>query len=99
MNTELFEKTIPAKLQSYMACGMPILAAAEGETKRIIEEAHCGICCPIGDSRACAKAVRELIKGRRKEMGRSGKEYCERHFGKKMLMDQMDEFFHSLNTL
>jgi len=92
MDTELFEKTIPAKLQSYMACGMPILAAAKGETKRIIEEARCGICCPIGDSRACAKAVRELMEGDTQTMGRNGREYCQRHFGKKMLMDEMDGF-------
>ena len=40
---ELWKMTIPAKLQSYMACGMPIIAVADGETKRIIEEATpCG---------------------------------------------------------
>ena len=49
MDNPLFEKTIPAKLQSYMACGMPILALASGETKRIIGEAKCGICCDLGD--------------------------------------------------
>lgn len=33
-DNELFNKTIPAKLQSYMACGMPILASAKGEVKK-----------------------------------------------------------------
>lgn len=42
-NDELWTKTIPAKLQSYMACGMPIIASAEGETERIIKEAECGV--------------------------------------------------------
>lgn len=49
MDNPLFEKTIPAKLQSYMACGMPILASASGETKRIVEEAECGVCCENGN--------------------------------------------------
>lgn len=93
MDTELFEKTIPAKLQSYMACGMPVLAAAKGETERIIREARCGICCPIGDSRACGEAVKKLMEGGLEEMGKNGREYCERHFGKKMLMDEIDGFF------
>ena len=31
-DAELWTMTIPAKLQSYMACGMPIIAAAQGET-------------------------------------------------------------------
>ena len=39
----LFDMTLPAKLQSYMACGTPILAAAGGESARIVEENRCGI--------------------------------------------------------
>lgn len=42
MTNSLFEKTIPAKLQSYMACGMPIIASANGENKRIVAEANVG---------------------------------------------------------
>lgn len=63
MNNELFNGTIPAKLQSYMACGMPIVAAAQGETRRIVEEAECGVCCSIGDSQALADAVERLMDG------------------------------------
>ena len=32
----LYSMTIPAKLQSYLACGIPILASACGETTRMI---------------------------------------------------------------
>ena len=38
-DNDLWKKTIPAKLQSYMACGKMIIAAAGGETRRIIGEA------------------------------------------------------------
>ena len=41
-NNKLFDLTIPAKLQSYLACGTPILAAAGGESARIIKENSCG---------------------------------------------------------
>lgn len=41
-NNRLFDMTIPAKLQSYLACGTPILAAAGGESARIIKENSCG---------------------------------------------------------
>lgn len=44
-NNRLFDMTIPAKLQSYLACGTPVLAAAGGESARIIEEARCGVAC------------------------------------------------------
>ena len=61
--------TIPAKLQSYMACGMPVIAAASGESKRVIEEAECGICSPSGDEEALAESIEKIrcmIKAQRK---------------------------------
>ena len=96
MDTELFEHTIPAKLQSYMACGMPIIASAKGETERIIVEAGCGVCCDIGDSEKLAESIEKLIDSNNlKEMGINSREYFENHFDKKMLMDQMDKWFET----
>lgn len=46
-DNSLFAMTISAKLQLYMACGMPIIAVAVGELKRIIEEAECGWVAPM----------------------------------------------------
>jgi glycosyltransferase involved in cell wall biosynthesis len=43
VDNDLFRKTIPAKLQSYMACGMPILAVVEGETKNIVNKSKSGL--------------------------------------------------------
>lgn len=39
----VFEMTIPAKLQTYLACGVLILGCVSGEGKRIIEESKAGI--------------------------------------------------------
>lgn len=97
MDTELFTRTIPAKLQSYMACGMPIIAAAQGETKRIVDEADCGICVDIGDARALAVAITEVIEqdaGSFKEKkGMKARAYFETNFDKKMLLDEFDKYF------
>lgn len=49
--------TLPGKLQTYMAAGKPVIAAANGATKEIIEESHCGICTPAGDDRALGEAL------------------------------------------
>ncbi len=38
-DAELWTMIIPAKLQSYMACGMPVIVSAACETERIIDEA------------------------------------------------------------
>ena len=92
---ELFAKTIPAKLQSYMACAMPIVASAKGETARVISEADCGMCSDIGDARALAMniiAMRNLPKDRLNEMGENALAYNSEHFSKKKLMDYMDTY-------
>ncbi len=94
MDDPLFAKTIPAKLQSYMACGMPIVAAATGETERIIKEADCGVCSKIGDAMDLANAITSLMQRQDVlELGKRAKEYSDKNFNKKALMDQMDCFF------
>ncbi|SHI88571.1 Glycosyltransferase involved in cell wall bisynthesis [Butyrivibrio fibrisolvens DSM 3071] len=94
MDTELFTWTIPAKLQSYMACGMPIIAAAKGETERVIKEADCGICTGIGDADELAKAIKQRdVTAFKHTYGVNAREYFEKHFDKKMLMDEIDTHF------
>lgn len=96
---ELWEKTIPAKLQSYMACSMPIIAAVKGETERVIREADCGVCVPIGDVEELVKKIKELVNmslEERKELGKNGREYCEKYFDKKKLMDGIDGYLNML---
>lgn len=91
MDNSLFKKTIPAKLQSYMACGMPILAVAEGETKRIVEEAQCGVCCGFGNVENLADCI-DRIKGQDLlRLGTNGEKYCVLHFEKFSLMNELNE--------
>jgi hypothetical protein len=42
-DNELFKAVIPAKLQSYMACGIAVLGLVDGMSGKIIEEAQGGI--------------------------------------------------------
>ncbi len=95
MDDPLFEKTIPAKLQSYLACGMPILAAATGETARIVAEADCGISTPIGDAEALADSILKMKclreSGELPEYAARARAYFEAHFDKTMLMNRLDE--------
>lgn len=96
MNDSLFSKTIPAKVQSYMACGMPVLAASEGETNRIVQKADCGLCSRIGDEVSLAENVEKMMSmeiAELERMGKNAREFCNRYFSKKVLMDQMDEWF------
>lgn len=93
MADPLFEKTIPAKLQSYMACGMPIIASANGEAKRIIDEAQCGMCSDIGDINGLIHCIENVMNNDIVIMGKKSREYFLRHFDKKMLMYLMNRVF------
>ncbi len=97
METKLFEMTIPAKLQSYMACGMPVIAAASGESRRVIGEADCGICSPSGNADALAESIVKMMEcseEERKNMGANARDYFENHFEKQKLMDEIETYFN-----
>lgn len=93
MADPLFEKTIPAKLQSYMACGMPIVASANGETKRIIDESKCGICVELGNAELLADAIARMTDLTVSQMRNLSRTYFEKHFEKQKIMKYLDGFY------
>ena len=91
----LFSMTIPAKLQSYMACGMPVLAMADGETKRIIEEAKCGICCGTWEASELMEAITSMINSVHKNvMSENAIRYSQSNFSKKKLFDKVEQYIN-----
>lgn len=91
----IFSLTIPSKLQSYLACGKPVVAALEGEGARLIRDSCAGVAVNPEDSRALADAVlriRALGPGERSRMGRMGRSYFERHFDRDMLVCKLEDW-------
>ncbi len=94
MADPLFEKTIPAKLQSYMACGMPIIASANGETRRIIDEAKCGLYSSIGDVDGLVENIRDMSSHTDyTTMGKSSFKYYDEKFRKDYIFTILAQFF------
>lgn len=89
-DNELFNMTIPAKLQSYMACGMPILAVAGGETKRIVEEAGCGVAGNYDDAVGTVEKMLGLTSLEINKMRTNSLLYYRKHFSKHELMDYVE---------
>ena len=84
-------KTISAKLQSYLACGMPVIAADDGETRRIVQEAICGLCCAFGDEKGLAEIICQMMSHPElPEMKKRARAYFEANFEKTMLMDELE---------
>ncbi|MBT0962324.1 glycosyltransferase family 4 protein [Denitromonas iodatirespirans] len=88
----IFAKTVPGKVQSYMASGRPMLAMLDGEGARLVNEAGCGLACAGGDSEALAahvRALRGMDEVQREAMGRAGRAYADAHFDRDRLFDQL----------
>lgn len=96
MKSPLFTMTIPAKLQSYLACGIPIIACAAGETNGIINESNAGICSPPGSAEKLAQSIIEISSKTQEELrilGVNAREYYDNNFNKQTLLNKMDKYF------
>jgi glycosyltransferase involved in cell wall biosynthesis len=88
----VYSLTVPAKIQSYLACGRPILAALDGEGGRIVEEARAGLAVPAENPEALARAAVQLSESsetERKSMGKRARAYFEANFDPDRLTDQL----------
>ena len=88
----LFHMTIPAKLQTYLACGTPVLAAAGGESAAIIKENRCGIAVePRLDALVeAARKMAALSKEERQAMAQAARACYEKNFTMKDLVERLE---------
>ena len=95
----IFALTIPSKIQSYLACAKPIIAALDGEGARIVNEAGAGVTCPAEDSKALSQAVLKLYEmtpEKRDEMGIRGRRYFASNFEREKLLDRLIKMMKEL---
>lgn len=91
----IFSLTIPSKVQSYLACAKPIIAALDGEGARVIEESGAGVTCSAESPQALAEAVLKmyrLTKPDLHDMGLRGRRYFEQHFERTVLLERLNNW-------
>jgi glycosyltransferase involved in cell wall biosynthesis len=81
---------LPNKLFEYIAAGIPVIASALPETRRLVESYAIGWCVPPADSFALAKALRTALRARedvgsRKRMEQAQRELCWSREHKRLL--------------
>ena len=89
----IFSMTIPGKVQSYLASGIPLVAMLNGEGAKLILESGAGLVCAAGDADGLARSVSELFRmsrKRRNEIGARAKAAYVREFERRMLMDRLE---------
>jgi glycosyltransferase involved in cell wall biosynthesis len=88
--------TLPGKVQSYMAAGKPIIAAANGEIQHIIADSGCGYCAAAEDAQGLADAVSLFLKcENRTALGSNARRYYKENFTREKFMDNMESALHA----
>ncbi|PKL04777.1 MAG: glycosyltransferase WbuB [Synergistetes bacterium HGW-Synergistetes-1] len=93
--SKVFSMTIPAKTQSCLACGIPVIVSADGEVQDIINKANAGLCSCAGDATALAGNIIKFVHMSNEEhriMRQNALNYYNTEFAKEKLLDRMDKW-------
>ena len=74
---------VPARLQSYMAAGRPVLGMIDGGGAEVIDESKCGYAVNGGDFHALVRVIKSEILPDRENfemLGINGRKYFEKNF-------------------
>lgn len=95
-DSKIFSMTVPAKIQSYLAFGKPILAMLNGEGSSIILEAGAGLSCNAGDFKQLAINV-EILAGsdedHLRKMGENARKYSNENFNRALLFKKFEQIY------
>ena len=95
-DNKIFNMTLPAKLQTYLACGTPILAAAGGESARLVGENGIGFVCRprLEELVNTARQAASVSHQERKAMSAAARTYYEQHFTMDDLVTELEDMLH-----
>jgi colanic acid biosynthesis glycosyl transferase WcaI len=89
----IFSLTIPAKVQSYLACGKPILAMVNGEGGKVVVDAKAGYSCAAESPHELGENIIKMKNmGEKKlsEMGENARKYYDDNFERSYLFEKME---------
>ena len=89
-NTPLFRTVIPSKIFEIMGMGRPILCAVDGECRKIVEEAGCGVFVEPENVDQMVETILNLKQKRDilEAMGKSGRSFVERFYNRDVLAEK-----------
>jgi len=92
----IFSLTVPAKLQTYMTSGKPIVAMINGEAANIINESASGFASNSGDHISFAENILKVYRMPEKErnlLGENAKIFYKNYFDKEKILDKIESLF------
>lgn len=90
--------TLPAKSQSYLSCGKPVLGAINGAGQELINQSNCGYCVDAGDSEKLAECMDKMIDNFSLciEKGKNGRSFYEKHFTKDIYIGRLERLLKGI---
>lgn len=89
--------TLPSKLYTIMAAGLPALVAVDPDSDivRAVTGADCGVAIPPDDADALEAAIREAHRERDRfrQMGAAGRRYVEAHYARAVIARRYHALF------
>lgn len=96
--SEIFSLTIPAKLQFYLKCGLPILAMIDGEAAKIIKKSKTGFVTEATNYLKLVQNIKKLRKLNKKELveiSKNGISYSNKYFNRDTILQQINDLIKS----
>lgn len=94
---DIFSYTIPGKLQSYLACGKPIIGALDGIGNKIISESNSGYASKAEDHELLANnilSLYKLSKAEKEKLSNNALTYFDKNFNKQHLLERLEKILN-----
>jgi colanic acid biosynthesis glycosyl transferase WcaI len=94
---DIFSFTIPGKLQSYLACGKPIIGALDGIGNKIISEFNSGFASEAENHELLANNILKLYKlskAEKEKLSNNALDYFDKNFNKQNLLERLEEILN-----
>lgn len=88
------DMTVPARMQSYMSAGRPVLGMIGPGAQELIKEADCGYAVPAGDYESLADVIRNKVLSDSfafEAKGANGRRYFEKEFTLSHCIDHVED--------
>ena len=95
---KIFSLTIPAKIQSYLACGKPIIASIDGIGAQVVKQAECGVTAAAESVEELEAVIKHLIaldSDKRDLMAKNARSYYEKEFDRELLLEKLEKILIS----
>ena len=99
-NNEVLNMTVPAKVQTYLTTGKPILMSANGEAANVIKESNAGLVSEADNVDALIENITQLEKMKqeeREQMGKNGLNYYKQNYDTEKLFDELSNYLEQVS--